>query len=268
MERTSTMKQNQPAACLLPPPSQTTGHGFAETTKRITSPPPVFVLGQHPEGSTHLPGTTLPRQVLQAVLQAAPGDKTAPCHQQTTHGDVEQRCRSSDLIPGRAASSLLLQITPLSTASIFSRGTLIRKFKKKKSWMRRKHLAAIFTFDVLHFLPFLINTAPRRALPKSGCWAAIYLPFSCYLPGSTNTNACDDTQTILPEVTAVCSKLLNTSETAKFSCPGGTEQQEKAFYCMQSVLPSPPGLSKCISIPSSSAQLCPFARCCCPCNCH
>lgn len=131
MERTSTMKQNQPAACLLPPPSQTTGHGFAETTKRITSPPPVFVLGQHPEGSTHLPGTMLPCQVLQAVLQAAPGDKTAPCHQQTTHGGVEQRCRSSDLIPGRAASSLLLQITPLSTASIFSRGTLIRKFKKK-----------------------------------------------------------------------------------------------------------------------------------------
>lgn len=133
MERTSTMKQNQPAACLLPPPSQTTGHGFAETTKRITSPPPVFVLGQHPEGSTHLPGTMLPCQVLQAVLQAAPGDKTAPCHQQTTHGGVEQRCRSSDLIPGRAASSLLLQITPLSTASIFSRGTLIRKFKKKKN---------------------------------------------------------------------------------------------------------------------------------------
>lgn len=118
-------------------------------------------------------------------------------HQQTLRGGVPKRCRSSNLISGIIGPSVFLQITSLSTASIFSCETLIRKFKK--SWMQRKHLAAIFTFDVLHFLPFTINTSLHWTLPKSNRWGVIYLPFSYYLPSSTNTNTYDDMQTTLSE---------------------------------------------------------------------
>lgn len=76
-------------------------------------------------------------------------------HQHTLCRGIQKHCRSSNLISGIIESSLPSQIIFLSTVHIFSCETLIRKFKK--SQLQRKHLAAIFTFDVLHFLPFPIK---------------------------------------------------------------------------------------------------------------
>lgn len=195
---------NHLAASLLPPSSQTMGHrliqersrgslllflhlwwsSFPTATASPTCPTPFF----HAKRFSHPP---------RPPCSPGRGEQAGPQHQQlivghqqALHGGVQKRCCSSNLISGIIAPSVLLQITFLSTASIFSCETLIRKFKK--SWMPRKHLAAIFTFDVLHFLPFPINTSLRWTFPKSNRWEVIYLPFSYYLPSSANTNAYDD----------------------------------------------------------------------------
>jgi len=63
--------------------------------------------------------------------------------------------------------------------------------------MQGKHLAAIFTLDVLLLLPFPMNTSLRWMLPKSSGRGAIYPPFSYYLASSVNTKA--DLQMILSE---------------------------------------------------------------------
>lgn len=178
------------------------GHGHLHSSSYICDGPASQQQLRHPPAQHRfsLP-SALP--ILQGPTQpweGGAGRTTVPAAHHGPPTNTPQRhseVHSSNLISGIIAPSVLLQITFLSTTSIFSCETLIRKFKK--SWMQRKHLAAIFTFDVLHFLPFPINTSLRWTLPKSNRWGVIYLPFSYYLPRSANTNAYDDMQTVLSE---------------------------------------------------------------------
>ena len=209
VKHSNSLMMNHLTGSLLPPSSQTMGHRLIQTRSRGS-----LLLFLHlwwsnvPTASRACPTPFFHAKCFsrspRPPCSPGRGEQAGPRHQQLTvghqqtlHGGVQKRCRSSNLISGIIAPSVLLQITSLSTASIFSCETLIRKFKK--SWMQRKHLAAIFTFDVLHFLPFPINASLCWTPPKSNCWGVIYLPFSYYLPSSANTNAYDDTQTILSE---------------------------------------------------------------------
>lgn len=106
----------------------------------MAAPLPALVTVQHTNGNclNSLARHRFPTPSALGVLQSPRGaleggsghQQLIVGHQQTLRGGVPKRCRSSNLISGIIGPSVFLQITSLSTASIFSCETLIRKFKK------------------------------------------------------------------------------------------------------------------------------------------